>query len=161
MNRASINRDIFLFKAAKLTKYANYQKICDGFFAIFTVLWIVTRLGFFPRIIYSMSFDGPRVVEIFPAFYIFLALLMMLLVLHIAWTYLILKIAYIALNCGQMDGDLRSSSEISDSSELSQPQQRAVTTSTNGTPKKSKQSSANNSPKLIKTKKTEGGEKQS
>jgi len=43
--------DIFL-EAAKLTKYANYQKLCDAIFAIFTVVWIVTRLGFYPRIIY-------------------------------------------------------------------------------------------------------------
>lgn len=43
--------DIFL-EAAKLTKYAKYQKVCDAIFAIFTVVWIVTRLGFYPRIIY-------------------------------------------------------------------------------------------------------------
>lgn len=40
------------FQAAKLTKYANYQKLCDFIFAIFTIVWIVTRLGFYPRIIY-------------------------------------------------------------------------------------------------------------
>lgn len=44
--------DIFL-EAAKITKYALYQKVCDIIFAIFTVVWIVTRLGFFPRIIYA------------------------------------------------------------------------------------------------------------
>ncbi|XP_067638271.1 ceramide synthase 6 isoform X2 [Eurosta solidaginis] len=43
--------DIFL-EAAKLTKYAKYQKLCDFIFAIFTVVWIATRLGFYPRIIY-------------------------------------------------------------------------------------------------------------
>lgn len=43
--------DIFL-DGAKLTKYANYQKVCDCIFAFFTVVWIITRLGFFPRIIY-------------------------------------------------------------------------------------------------------------
>lgn len=43
--------DIFL-DGAKLTKYAKYQKLCDCIFAFFTVVWIITRLGFFPRIIY-------------------------------------------------------------------------------------------------------------
>lgn len=46
----------------------------------------------------------------FPAYYIFNGLLIILLVLHIFWTYLILKIAYKALNAGQMEGDIRSSS---------------------------------------------------
>lgn len=31
-----------------MTKYANYQKLCDCIFGVFTVLWIVTRLGIFP-----------------------------------------------------------------------------------------------------------------
>lgn len=39
--------DIFL-EAAKMAKYSGYQKVCDVIFAIFTVLWIVTRLGIFP-----------------------------------------------------------------------------------------------------------------
>lgn len=43
--------DIFL-DGAKLTKYAKYQKLCDYIFAFFTVVWIFTRLGLFPRIIY-------------------------------------------------------------------------------------------------------------
>lgn len=39
--------DIFL-EAAKMAKYANYQTVCDCIFGIFTVLWIVTRLGVYP-----------------------------------------------------------------------------------------------------------------
>lgn len=76
----------------------------------------------------------------FPAYYIFNSLLIALLALHIVWTYLILQIAYNAIQQGevsicfvgfeerapnkwlhfQMAGDIRSSdSEISDSSESS------------------------------------------
>jgi len=47
----------------------------------------------------------------FPAYYIFNSLLCVLLVLHIFWTYLILKIVHNSLNAGQMDGDIRSSSD--------------------------------------------------
>ena len=39
--------DIFL-EAAKMAKYSGYQKVCDTIFGIFTVLWIVTRLGIYP-----------------------------------------------------------------------------------------------------------------
>ncbi|XP_017777253.1 PREDICTED: ceramide synthase 6 [Nicrophorus vespilloides] len=102
--------DIFL-EAAKMAKYAGYQKVCDIIFAIFTVLWIVTRLGFYPLwIIKNTSIEAPTLVPMFPAYYIFNGLLVLLLVLHVFWTYLIIKIAYKALNSGQMEGDIRSSS---------------------------------------------------
>lgn len=39
--------DIFL-EAAKMAKYAGYQKLCDAVFAVFTLLWIITRIGIFP-----------------------------------------------------------------------------------------------------------------
>lgn len=31
-----------------MAKYANYQKLCDFIFTIFTILWIVTRIGVYP-----------------------------------------------------------------------------------------------------------------
>lgn len=102
--------DIFL-EAAKMAKYSGYQKICDIIFAIFTVLWIVTRLGVFPFwIIHNTSIVTPTLLPVFPAYYIFNGLLLLLLSLHVVWTYLILKIAYKALMAGQMEGDIRSSS---------------------------------------------------
>lgn len=93
--------DIFL-EAAKITKYAGYQKLCDGVFAVFTVVWIATRLGFYPRIIYSTSIEAPSILPMFPAYFIFNSLLILLLLLHIAWTYLILKIAYDSLKSGKV-----------------------------------------------------------
>ncbi|XP_067638274.1 ceramide synthase 5 isoform X4 [Eurosta solidaginis] len=106
-------------QAAKLTKYAKYQKLCDFIFAIFTVVWIATRLGFYPRIIYSSSVEAPKILPMFPAYYIFNSLLILLLLLHIVWTYLILKIVVDSLQKGLMSGDIRSSDseEVSDSSE--------------------------------------------
>uniref|UniRef100_A0A182M5X7 TLC domain-containing protein n=1 Tax=Anopheles culicifacies TaxID=139723 RepID=A0A182M5X7_9DIPT len=124
--------DIFL-ESAKLTKYAQYQKVCDTIFAIFTVVWIVTRLILYPRIIYSSSVEAPQILPMFPAYYIFNTLLILLLVLHICWTYLIMQIVIKAIKSGQMEGDVRSSSseEISDSSENSRP-----LLTNGGTPKK-------------------------
>ncbi|KAL1123364.1 hypothetical protein AAG570_002449 [Ranatra chinensis] len=96
--------DIFL-EAAKMAKYAKYQKVCDTLFAIFTILWIVTRLGIFPFwILYSTTVTAPRTVNTtFPAYYIFNGLLYLLLILHIFWTHLILKIAYQAIASGQVN----------------------------------------------------------
>ncbi|CAK1589947.1 unnamed protein product [Parnassius mnemosyne] len=107
-----------LLDAAKAAKYANYQKLCDGMFAIFTVLWIVTRLGIYPfYIIWSTTIRAPMLVPMFPAYFIFNSLLCLLLCLHILWTWLILQVAYKAITAGRLDGDIRSSSsEISDSS---------------------------------------------
>ncbi|XP_043290137.1 ceramide synthase 6 [Venturia canescens] len=108
--------DIFL-EAAKMAKYAKYQKLCDFIFFIFTILWIVTRTGVYPFwIIYSTSIEAPKIVPMFPAYYIFNFLLVLLLALHILWTWLILKIAYNAIYAGQMEGDIRSDSsdDISD-----------------------------------------------
>ncbi|XP_017466150.1 PREDICTED: ceramide synthase 6 isoform X2 [Rhagoletis zephyria] len=106
-------------QAAKLTKYAKYQKLCDFIFAVFTIVWIVTRLGFYPRIIYSSSVEAPQILPMFPAYYIFNTLLILLLLLHIVWTYLILQIVVDSLQKGLMSGDIRSSDsdDVSDSSE--------------------------------------------
>lgn len=94
--------DIFL-EAAKITKYAQYQKVCDAIFAVFFVVWIVTRLGCYPRIIYSSSIEAPALLKImFPAYYIFNSLLIMLLVLHIGWTILIVQIAIKTIRAGQV-----------------------------------------------------------
>lgn len=86
-----------------MAKYANYQKLCDVLFVIFTLIWIVTRLGLFPFwIIKNTTIEAPQIVHIFPAYYFFNGLLLLLLVLHIFWTYLILKIAYNSLLVGKV-----------------------------------------------------------
>jgi sphingoid base N-palmitoyltransferase len=110
--------DIFL-EAAKSLKYANLQKACDITFGIFTLTWIVTRLMLYPRIIYSTSIEAPSILPMYPVYYIFNSLLIALLVLHLIWTYMILQIVVQTIRAGQMEGDVRSSSdsEISDSSE--------------------------------------------
>ncbi|XP_063628386.1 ceramide synthase 6-like isoform X2 [Cydia splendana] len=107
--------------AAKATKYAGYQRFCDCVFAVFTVLWIVTRLGIYPfYILWSTVIRAPMLLPMFPAYYIFNSLLCLLLALHMIWTWLILQVAYKTIKAGQMEGDIRSSSsDISDSSHYS------------------------------------------
>ncbi|CAI6375086.1 unnamed protein product [Macrosiphum euphorbiae] len=79
---------------------------------VFIFVWLLTRIGLFPFwISYSTSVNAPQVVnQMFPAYYIFNRLLFLLLGLHLYWTHLMLRIAYLSWNSGIMDGDIRSSS---------------------------------------------------
>lgn len=108
-----------LLEAAKALKYSGPQKACDATFGVFTILWLVTRLGLYPRIIYSTSMEAPEILPMYPVYYIFNSLLIALLLLHLMWTYMIIQIVIQTIKVGQMDGDVRSSSdeEITDSSE--------------------------------------------
>ena len=86
-----------------MCKYTNYQRPCDILFTLFAVTWIVTRLGVYPTwILYSTTIEAPQIVEMFPAYYIFNALLAILLMLHVIWTYFILKIVYKAMYTGKV-----------------------------------------------------------
>ncbi|KAJ0173276.1 hypothetical protein K1T71_011452 [Dendrolimus kikuchii] len=108
--------DIFV-EAVKAAKYANYQKLCDSLFLALIVVWIISRVVIFPfYLIWSTSIRAPMLLPMFAAYYIFNSLLILLLTLHIVWTWLILQIAYNTIKAGQMEGDIRSSSsELSDS----------------------------------------------
>ena len=46
---------------------------------------------------FSAAVEAPQLVEMFPAYYIFNGLLSILLVLHVIWTYFILKMAYFSV----------------------------------------------------------------
>jgi len=95
-----------------MCKYTNYQKLCDLLFACFALTWVVTRLGVYPTwILYSTTIEAPQIVEMFPAYYIFNGLLSILLVLHVIWTYFILKIIYKAMYSGKTEKDTRSDSD--------------------------------------------------
>lgn len=116
--------DIFL-DATKIAKYANYQKLCDTLSAVFTIAWLVTRLGFYPRVIYSTTIEAPRIIDAPMAYYVFNSMLILLLCIHIVWTFIILKAIYKAIKVGKIEGDTRSSSsELSGSSDSSENEQK-------------------------------------
>lgn len=108
--------DIFL-EAFKVTKYANRQKLSDCIIVVFIVSWLITRMGYYPRVIYSTSVEATQILVMFPVYYIFNSMLLMLLMLHIVWTYMIFVVAYNSLKSGKAENDCRSSSELSDSGE--------------------------------------------
>lgn len=116
--------DIFL-ESAKMTKYIKWQRTCDILFGIFTIVWIYTRLYLYPfwilqrqvtpistcycsskLCLFSTCFGAKEIVPMFAAYYIFNSMLLMLLVLHIIWTYFILKVLYRAVLSGQVSAVL-------------------------------------------------------
>lgn len=100
----------------KVTKYANWQKLSDVVLGIFLISWLVTRLGIYPRVIYSTSVETTQILTMFPVYYIFNSMLLLLLLLHIVWTYMIFVVVYNSLKSGKAENDCRSSSsELSDS----------------------------------------------
>lgn len=72
--------------------------MCDVAFGLFTLVWIVSRLVVLPGwIFHSTLVHAPQSMDLFPAYYLFNALLSVLLVLHVVWTFFIVKIFYNAL----------------------------------------------------------------
>lgn len=102
-------------EAAKMAKYVKSQKMADLLFVVFTLSWVVSRLGLYPyRVIYSTMYQAVFVIEMFAAYYIFNSLLIALQILHIVWTIFIVKIVIQALS-SQGIKDLRSEDESSTS----------------------------------------------
>lgn len=74
--------------------YIKKQRLADIVFYIFTVCWIISRIGLLPyRIIYYSSYIAMDIVPMFAAYYIFNSLLLALQILHIIWTVFIIRVA--------------------------------------------------------------------
>ncbi|XP_013872005.1 ceramide synthase 5 [Austrofundulus limnaeus] len=110
----------FFLEAAKLANYAKYQKLCDVFFVVFSVVFFLTRLVIFPFwIVYSVLFDSWEIIGPYRAWWLLNGLLLVLQVLHIIWFYLITRIAIKAIFKGKVSKDVRSDIESSSDEELS------------------------------------------
>jgi len=101
--------DIFL-ESAKLFKYGGAQKVSEVLFASFAASWFITRLGIYPTwIIYSATVEAPQLIQYFPGYFVFNALLSALLLLNIVWAYLICKVVYNSLMANEtIANDIRS-----------------------------------------------------
>ncbi|XP_026547281.1 ceramide synthase 4-like [Notechis scutatus] len=101
-----------LLEVAKMFTYLKWQKTCDALFVTFSVAFLVTRLGIFPcKILHNTYYYSMEIYQPFFGYYFFNALLMVLQLLHIFWSYLIIRMVYRFLICGMMEKDLRSQSE--------------------------------------------------
>uniref|UniRef100_A0A1I7YLA1 TLC domain-containing protein n=1 Tax=Steinernema glaseri TaxID=37863 RepID=A0A1I7YLA1_9BILA len=112
--------DIFL-DLGKLFNYAKWELPLKIIFATFMVVWIGTRLVYYPGwIIHSVIFEAPEMIQksyrwenllqrpIVPRLLAFM--LCALLVLHFFWTWLILKIAVKTATQGEVN-DVRESDD--------------------------------------------------
>uniref|UniRef100_F7DLD1 sphingosine N-acyltransferase n=1 Tax=Equus caballus TaxID=9796 RepID=F7DLD1_HORSE len=114
----------FLLEAAKLANYAKYQRLCDTLFVIFGAVFVATRLGIYPFwVLNTTLFESWEMIGPYPSWWLFNGLLLILQVLHIIWSYLIMRIAFKALIRGKVSKDDRSDVE-------SSSEEEDVTTST-------------------------------
>ena len=103
--------DIFM-EIAKLCKYSGAETIGTVIFAMFTLLWCTTRLYIYPFsvirscFVHLNPFARTLPLPYLAGAYALEGLLCSLVVLHIYWTYLILKIWYDGLR-----GELRDNRE--------------------------------------------------
>uniref|UniRef100_A0A8C2U8L9 Ceramide synthase 5 n=3 Tax=Coturnix japonica TaxID=93934 RepID=A0A8C2U8L9_COTJA len=125
----------FLLEAAKLANYAKYQRLCDAFFMLFGVVFIVTRLGIYPFwILNTTLFESWELIGPYPSWWLFNGLLVTLQILHVIWSYLIVRTAYKALVRGKVSKDDRSDVESSSEEEdvTSNSTKGVFSTSSNG-----------------------------
>ena len=99
-----------LLEIAKMCKYSNYQKACNVMFAIFVFTWIYTRLYIYPKyVVYTTVYESAEIVGIAPVYYVMNAFMILLLVLHVIWTFYIIKALKKALKgSGNIEKDERS-----------------------------------------------------
>ena len=109
--------DVFL-ESAKLFVYISKSKngkwactFCDILFALFAISFLVARLIIYPRyLVYSLVYEAPEIMGMWPGYPLFAGLLLILQGLHIFWFYLILKMIPSLLSTG-IQKDERSDDE--------------------------------------------------
>jgi len=113
--------DVFI-ELGKLLRYGHYNMAVNVVFIIFFTIWIATRLVYYPFwIIHSVMFTAPGMIQesyrwlnilqrpLIPRILLFM--LCTLVILHIFWTYVLLRIAAKSLRPGGEIGDVREESE--------------------------------------------------
>jgi len=97
-----------LLELAKCFVY-NGNKIADDIFTAFAVVFIISRIIVFPYLIlYTSVVKVLWVLKPFPGYYFFNFLLLTLQLLHVFWTYTIIKMAVRMARVGKLEKDARS-----------------------------------------------------
>lgn len=101
----------FWMAAAKMAIYLKKTKTADSLFAIFLVVWFYTRLYIYPfRIVWAASVQCLQYSPFFPVYWPLNILLWILQILHIIWTFMILRMVVAKLT-GKDLKDVRSDTE--------------------------------------------------
>uniref|UniRef100_A0A0N4ZJ66 TLC domain-containing protein n=1 Tax=Parastrongyloides trichosuri TaxID=131310 RepID=A0A0N4ZJ66_PARTI len=119
--------DIFI-EFCKLIRYAGWDNVLNFSTLIFIIVWIGTRLIYYPFwIIYSVIYTAPQLIEKTYSWFditsrpivprILLGMLIGLLCLHIFWTWLLAKIVLRALAGNKLDDAREDSDEDDDSTD--------------------------------------------
>ncbi|KAM6464526.1 ceramide synthase 4-like [Liasis olivaceus] len=109
--------DCFLYYA-KMFNYLKWQKTSYALFIMFSAAFLFTRLVIFPyKILYSSHYYFMELFQPFFSYYFSNALLIVLQLLHVFWSYLIIRMVYRFLICGTLEKDVRSNSEGSEDEE--------------------------------------------
>lgn len=102
------------FKYVGDARGGKTQKImqtgADIFFVVFMLLFAVMRLGLYPYVVWSSTFEGPRHFQYGAGAYACVTLLFVLLGLQVYWFALILKVAIKVITSGAAE-DVRSDDE--------------------------------------------------
>ncbi|CAC5378028.1 Ceramide synthase 5 [Mytilus coruscus] len=104
--------DYFL-AGAKIATYMKKETLSTILFGMFLLVWIATRLIIFPFfVVYSATFESGIIKGLRGSytFIFFNGLLYVLQILHIIWTYMIIRIVHHKLTQGKI-ADVRSDSE--------------------------------------------------
>ena len=99
---------------AKMLHYAKLERCAELVFAMFTVLFFITRLVIFPSwMLWAVAFDLPYHTGHWPAQHVGLALLAVLQILNFYWFKLIVLMVCQLLQGQGVKKDARSESNIS------------------------------------------------
>lgn len=102
----------YLLEGAKLAHYCRCPNLCNVLFVVFTIVWFLSRILFFPlRILNSTLFEGHIIIGFANIYYWYNGLLIILQVLHIIWFYMILRMVYGFVVKGHVEKDERSETE--------------------------------------------------
>ena len=100
---------------AKMFLYANFQKVSTTMYSVFAFTWIVTRLYIYPKyVLYTTMVELPKIIGIAPADILMIAFLIVLQMLHVFWTYFLIKGILNFKKKGVVEKDERSDSDDSD-----------------------------------------------
>ncbi|XP_035888626.1 ceramide synthase 4 isoform X2 [Phyllostomus discolor] len=114
----------YLLEACKMFNYAHQWRVCNSLFIVFSLVFFYTRLVLFPtQILYTTYYESIANSAPFFGYYLFNSLLVMLQLLHVFWSCLILRMICNFTKKGQMEKDIRSDMEESDSSEGEEAQE--------------------------------------
>ncbi|XP_041367609.1 ceramide synthase 2-like [Gigantopelta aegis] len=102
--------------AAKMAKYCKRQMLCEFLFFTFLAIWVVCRLIFFPFWVLHTTYVElwTEISGLGYAFYMFNGLLFVLQILHIIWSYFIVRVLVQKIRCGKVQKDTRSDTESDD-----------------------------------------------